>query len=506
MIYRIISYNSIDTMSSNHVTVVASYMENVIGVQITAHKVLSVVRTPFHLVLLVDVSRSMAGERINEVKHTILELMKQMLINHIDYISIITYHSSGDVLLNSVKMEGDITDYTTAVSSIHVMGGTNLEAGLSKLSELTRPPSSVLLLTDGQILEGNTDPAYLITYARLSLPSDTPIHTVGYGPDHNQTLLRDLGLRSHASYTYADRNESIPLIIGNILGGLSTEVGRSTKLIIPSGYRSLELNFDGSIGRLIDEKTHWVLLEAVDASTPLPTEIEFYWSDGVEHVERVAPVPTETPELLTEQVLRAQTAQILSTVTDLLVRGKYEEAKTLLQELKVKLDTSPVKTRVLIIQLRAQVDSMIEGLAPSPHAGHPAFGGIPPPPPMLQRVLSSGASTTAYVSSQGGVLSAPPLTPLHSRLVSHMSDPFSTPTQIANMRTMSQPISYNSAAASDPHEEEEVPSAGDGSYNFTPFAGGSNSAAAAYPPPPLLSRSTPLSPQPHKDISDDENE
>ena len=290
------------------------------------------------------------------------------------------------------------------------------------------------------------------------------------------------------------------MIIGNILGGLTTEVGRSTKLIIPSGYRSLELNFDGSIGRLIDEKTHWVLLEAIDADAPLPTEIEFHWSDGVDHVERVAPIPTETPDLLTEQVLRAQTAQILSNVTDLLVRGKYEEAKTLLQELKVTLDTSAVKARVLIIQLRAQVDSMIEGLAPSPYAGHPAFGGIPPPPPMLQRVLSSGASTTAYVSSQGGVLSAPPMTPLHSRLISQ-ENPFSTPAQIANMRTLSQPISYSNSAAADPYEDEDISSAG----IFTPFVG-SNSAAALPPPPPLLSRSTPLPPHPHEEISDEDIE
>ena len=488
-------------MASNRVTMVASYIGKVIGVKITAHKAPSASRTPFHLVLLVDISGSMSGERINEVKHTILELMKQMLIDSMDYISIITYHSSGDVLLNSVKIEGDITAYTTAVSSIHVMGGTNLEAGLSKLSEITLPPSSVLLLTDGQILEGNTDPSYLITYARLSLPSDTPIHTVGYGFDYNQKLLLDLASKSKASHNCAHRNETIPLIIGNILGGLTTEVGRSTKLIIPSGYKSLELNFDGSIGRMIDEKTHWVLLEAVDASAPLPTELEFSWSDGVDHVERVAPIPTETPDLLTEQILRAQTAQILSNVTDLLVRGKYDEGKTLLQELKVTLDTSAVKTRVLIIQLRAQVDSMIEGLAPSPHAGHAAFDGIPPPPPMLQRVLSSGASTTAYVSSQGGVLSAPPMTPLHSRLVSHMSDPFSTPTQRANMRTLSQPISYNnSAAATDPYEDEDISSAG----IFTPFVG-SNSAAAP-PPPPLLSRSTPLLSQPHEEISDEDIE
>ena len=160
------------------------------------------------------------------------------LMDPMDYISIITYHSTGDVLLNSVKMEGDTAAYMAAVSSINSMGGTNLEAGLSKLSEITRPPSSVFLLTDGQIMEGNTDPAYLITYARLTLPPDTPIHTLGYGSDHNQIFLRDLGLRSHASYTYADRNETIPLIIGNILGSLTTEVGRSTKLIIPPGYRS----------------------------------------------------------------------------------------------------------------------------------------------------------------------------------------------------------------------------------------------------------------------------
>jgi hypothetical protein len=83
-----------------------------------------------------------------------------------------------------------------------------------------------------------------------------------------------------------------------------------------------------------------------------------------------------------------------------------------------------------------------------------------------------------------------------------MSDPFSTTTKIANMRTLSQPISYNnSAAATDPYEDEDISSAG----IFTPFVG-SNSAAALPPPPPLLSRSTPLPSLPHEEISDEDIE
>lgn len=421
------------------VTVIASHMDDILGVCITAHKVAGSSRGPVHFTLLVDTSGSMEGPRMTEVKQTINRLID--LMDSIDSLSIILYHSSATILLNTVKMSEDRSPYHTAVESLCSMGGTNLESAFLQIPSLTTPPTAVFLLTDGHINEGQNRPSALISMARAVLPVDTPLHTLGYGPDHNQSMLRDMSIRTYASYTYAESDEIVPIALGNVLGGLTAEVGRATRLTIPPGYKSLELNSEDSyisIGRLIDEKPHYVIFQKIDAAATLPDIIEFQWNDGVEHVERVAPVETTEPILLTEQVLRATTAKSLSEITDHMIRREMEIAKTLLEALKARLDSSVAAGRLLIIQLRANVDGMLEDLKAISLTPAWGRGGAPPPPSALARMLSSGASATAYAGNQAGVLSG---------LRTATGTAFSTPRQTEAIRTLSL------APSEDPSEE-----------------------------------------------------
>jgi len=421
------------------VTVTASYMDDILGVCITAHKVAGSSRGPVHFTILVDTSGSMEGARMTEVKQTIHRLID--LMDSIDSLSIILYHSSARILLNTVKMSEDRSPYHAAVESLYSMGGTNLEAAFLQIPSLTIPPTAVFLLTDGHINEGQNRPTALISMAKAVLPVDTPLHTLGYGPDHNQSMLRDMSLRTHASYTYAESDEIIPIALGNVLGGLTAEVGHSTRLTIPLGYKSLELNSEDSyisIGRLIDEKPHYVIFQKMDAAA-LPAIIEFHWKDGVDHVERVVPVATTEPVLLTEQVLRATTAKSLSEITDHMIRHEMDIAKTRLEELKSRLDSSSAAARLLIIQLRANVDGMLEDMK-AMHTVPSLAGGWAgaPPPPTLARMLSSGASATAYAGNQAGVLSG---------LRTATGTAFSTPRQTQTIRSLSL------APSEDPVEE-----------------------------------------------------
>lgn len=414
-------------------------MDDILGVCITAHKVAESSRGPVHFTILVDTSGSMEGARMTEVKHTIHRLID--LMDSIDSLSIILYHSSAFILLNTVKMSEDRAPYHTAVESLHTMGGTNLESAFLQIPSLTIPPTAVFLLTDGHINEGQNRPSALMSMAKAVLPVDTPLHTLGYGPDHNQSMLRDMSVRTHASYTYAESDEIVPIALGNVLGGLTAEVGHSTRLTIPPGYKSLELNFEDSyisIGRLIDEKPHHVIFQKIDAAA-LPDIIEFQWSDGVEHVERVAPVATTEPIDLMEQVLRATTAKTLSEITDHIIRHEMEAAKTRLEELKARLDGSSAASRLLIIQLRANVDGMLEDMK-AMHTVPSLAGGWAgaPPPPALARMLSSGASATAYAGNQAGILSG---------LRTATGTAFSTPRQTQTIRSLSL------APSEDPVEE-----------------------------------------------------
>jgi len=349
-------------------------------------------------------------------------------------------------------MDSDRSALHAAIDTIHADGGTNLEAALMKLPTLTSVPDSIFLLTDGHINQGVSTPAALMTIIKSVLPSNTPVHMVGFGKDHDQRLLQGLGLQTGGTYSYADSNEMIPIIVGDIVGGLSTEVGRAAYVQPPAGYRSLEMM--PMIGRLIDEKEHWIVFEKVAPESTLPTAIEFHWKDTVDHVDRVVPVPASDISLIDEQILRASTAKQMNDILDQIARRIPVQSQ--LEDLKKQLDTSSAFTRPLIIQLRAQVDGLLADLASRP-SSDPSF-------------LSRLASTQMYAGTQAGVLSLPPVTPGQLRTCSL----FSSPCQTGVSRSMSQ-------RPSDPSESPEEEAAIVSSIASLAAA----VVAAAAPPPPF---------------------
>jgi secreted protein with Ig-like and vWFA domain len=132
-----------------------------------------------------------------------------------------------------------------AVSNLVADGGTNLENGILLLKDLLQESQvdSVFLLTDGHINEGlHSGNALLRILGSRSTNVDLPpLHTLGFGSDYNIKTLQTLSIATRGSHTYADAAERIPDIIGDIVGGLASEVGRNGTLHIPTGWRCLEL-------------------------------------------------------------------------------------------------------------------------------------------------------------------------------------------------------------------------------------------------------------------------
>ena len=419
------------------VTFNASYIDSTLCVSLTAHLGVGAVRRPFHLGVLIDGSGSMAGDRMDEVIRTLHRLIDVM--NSMDSVSLILYHSTARIILNSVEVGTDHSALHTAIDSLRADGGTNLGAGLLQIPSLKTVPDSVIILTDGQINEGLRLPTEILSLIRSILPHDTPIHTLGFGADHNQILLRDLA--KTGTYTYADTDEIISTIWGDILGGLESEAGRGAELIVPTGWKILEVGADPtltlfSIGRLIDEKKHWVVLEPLTSGETLPSKIQLRWSDGTTvHTEEAVPAPATSPLDLVEQKLRAHTAIELRKITDFVQGSKRLEALEALKTLKTLLDASAVKDRILIIQFRAQIDGMVDLVTRSTTAYNPVL-------------MSRLASTEAYAGHQAGILSIP-LPPDGPPSMIRTASAYSTPHQIRTSSQMTENPS-NSAAASLP--------------------------------------------------------
>jgi hypothetical protein len=377
----------------------------------------------FHLVMLIDKSGSMSGVRMTEVKNTLLQLVN--LLKENDKISLITYNDVGTILINSQKIVNEETNnremMINSINTIVAANGTNLEAGLMKISELTdQSIDGVFILTDGMINIGTVSSAGLQTIARSVVSDSVPLSTVGYGPDHNQILLRDLALHSKGSYTYADSDEMIPAIVGDMCAGLATEVGKNGKITIPENYTVFEIGSSGSadvykIGSIIDNKSQYVVFKYGGYGAH-PSELTFSYIDnsGSEQVLNsiVHEYSNDTEGVVVnEQYNRADVAITLYETTNLIKNGRINDAKSELNRLISRLDSSISHNRPLVISLKAQVLDMLTTI-PEPHVSSGVEGTVyagmfatRAEPAYMGAIMSRLTSATACVSNQRGILS-----------------------------------------------------------------------------------------------------
>jgi hypothetical protein len=309
-------------------------------------------RTPYHLALLIDTSGSMNGERMETVKRTL-----HLLVDHLspdDQLTLIGYSSTSQILCEGCS---DRETLRRSIETLEAQGGTNLEAGILQFAtvytRISNKPTAVFLLTDGQVNEGISSTVGIRSLFNGFLPRHVSINTLGYGADHNSDLLQALAVQSRGTYTFADEAETIPAIIGTIVGGMENEVAQDATLGWDEG-QCMELGWEEGthsycIGNLIAEKEQWAVLY-------LPTttaSIRLTWLEGSDRKEETIPVhrSEEYQPHIAEQVYRSRTVKLLAKPIG---EQSEEDIDDLLQEIR----NSPVSTRTLVLSLLAKLEEM----------------------------------------------------------------------------------------------------------------------------------------------------
>lgn len=413
---------SISSSSYPFLSSVDASTKPIVAVKITPAPMSSASRRPFHLAMLLDVSGSMGGERIDALRRT-LNLLVDALAEK-DVLTLITYNSAASVRADCVVIAADTrTTLHSTIDSLAADGGTNMEAAIGALLALAADSSkpnvdAVFILTDGHINAGMTSSAGLLRLLQNQMNQGVPINTLGYGADHNSRLLRDMALRSSGSYTFADAAEVLPAIIGDIMGGLEAEVGRQGKLQIPEGWNCLELQtIQGGaycVGTLIAEKAQWIVLEGEAGASSIPPLV-FTWTDPArgEHTQTIV-LGSDIPMLeIVEQRERCRVATAFAAVTEDVENYRLDDARTKLTELAAELAASLAKDTPFVIRLQAQVDEMIDSLKPMEMPPAPPVGGLARSPaawfgaaPSVAPVVSRLASNTTVLVNQRGIMSS----------------------------------------------------------------------------------------------------
>ena len=391
----------------------------IIGLQIRAPPVAA--QRNIHLALLLDTSGSMDGSRMSALKRTLSLLVDRL--KPTDKLTLIEYNSVGAV---KAIAESNKAVLHAVIERMKAGGGTCLEAAVDKLFKLIRGgydvpfprPDALFIMTDGQINQGIQTGEGLSSLLSGALRTsdgerfDIPISTVGYGEDHNATLLQVLAVATRGTYTFASSDEMLPAVIGNIMAGCEDEVARGLRVRLPAGTRCLELGSkhrdeEYLVGSITAEKDQWVILESAEGAAAVPPESLTICcrnpdSGATSIFEQTVEVEISAAEDLDvlEQWLRAKTVRFIHACdkrSPQLAQANIELSESLEKEIR----DSAVSDRQLmhhILAELAELKSVLEGLCD-------LRGGMTTDE--LNRSITRLASDMTAMGMQRGILSQP---------------------------------------------------------------------------------------------------
>lgn len=206
-------------------------------------------RAPVDLVTVLDVSGSMAGTKLALLKRAMGFVIQNLGPN--DRLAVIAFSSTARRLFPLRRMsETGRQQALQAVNSLVANGGTNIAEGLRKGAKLMEdrreknPVTSIILLSDGQDTYtvnssgGNQhQPDYylllpLTIHNENSSSFRIPVHTFGFGADHDASLMHSISEISGGTFSFIETESVIQDAFAQCIGGLLSVTVKDLKMSI----------------------------------------------------------------------------------------------------------------------------------------------------------------------------------------------------------------------------------------------------------------------------------
>ena len=204
------------------------------------------IRTALDLVLVIDISGSMSGQKMKLVKETLIFIIDQL--SSIDRLGLVTFNQSVKVLseLKSMTQENKKLYKDLVKKHIYAGGSTNivdgLEKGLDMLLEKEvdferERTNAIFFLSDGQDTVGNrlSDLQEVLLEQNENLKKkemDYVIHSFGYGSGHDENWLTKISNFKNGNFYYIRDLNLVADSIIDPLSALLTVIGREAKIKI----------------------------------------------------------------------------------------------------------------------------------------------------------------------------------------------------------------------------------------------------------------------------------
>ena len=186
------------------------------------------------LVVVLDRSGSMHGERIEGAKTALLDLVDRL--DPDDLFGLVTFDSEVDVVVPTGPLRNR-TAVKRAVAGVHPRGSTDLSNGyLRGLDEARRVATpggaTVLLISDGHANEGLTDPSVLEGLAAKGYADGITTSTLGFGLGYDERIMSAIARGGSGNELFAEEADTAVKQIAGEVDGLLTQVAQAASLLI----------------------------------------------------------------------------------------------------------------------------------------------------------------------------------------------------------------------------------------------------------------------------------
>lgn len=195
---------------------------------------------PVAMALVLDVSGSMSGEKIEQARQSVLSMVEQM--RDTDRIALVTYSDSAR-LVQPLAMVRDVrAQLRTVVPTIQIEGGTNIPSGLTLgAAALSEAPDSlvrrVVLMSDGR--DGSGRPLDVIAQdVRQRAEGGVTLSSLGVGADYDESYMSRLADAGRGNYEFLRDGAQLRAFLGRELQQATrTTVERAVaEVTLPTGW------------------------------------------------------------------------------------------------------------------------------------------------------------------------------------------------------------------------------------------------------------------------------
>ena len=200
-----------------------------------------VVRRPVALAVVLDVSGSMSGEKIDEARRAVGRLIARMDPN--DQIGLVIYNDGAQLVQPMARVGSVRTALLSRVHTIHAGGGTNIPQGLRLGNSILASASQelmrrVVLVSDG--LDHSGLPLDQITgEVRGRANGGATLSALGVGTDYDERFLTNVADAGRGNYEFLARGGELSAFLTRELDQAASTMilGLAADFEIPVGWR-----------------------------------------------------------------------------------------------------------------------------------------------------------------------------------------------------------------------------------------------------------------------------